>query len=633
MFDKNCKVLASSIITPRFLYTDDKFVVVGRVSIKDEAKNLLFLMNMKAITFLCNPGKSYRVKITGAHDRLRIAGTIALTGQTTWDELLFANDTINGDYELDLNPKISNMIIVYVSNTNQTPNIEVYENRLFIENLIIEEVSETALPIIPNDKLELITNAATMPNIFVDYHPSNIVVSNSYITKSPLFTPEQVSTAVLTILPNTTYQIKIESGSADRWRIAVMNTAIDLNTIPTFASDGDPTSYIIADRIITISDIYEEIVFENTDGVQLFIYASASNQNPNLHVSEYEEYVILNKLLSPDSLPPIPLSKIDGDISAKIPFMETVSQYSSPNLPSVALGQPIYVYDTTISDIYGMFDTLVAENPTYITKTLLGNEPATNLPIYQYEFKPEVVTAGRDNPQPSKTKLPKILVVAGVHGIEKQAVWTVTKFFEDMCSNWQTSDTLEFFRNNVQFKVIPILNAWGYNNNNRLIASGLDLNREFVKTPENMALEALIYKNFIDGNVDADFLFDCHTMWPGKDRNTSWIMSPEGHLDNLSNTVIKILTNKWKKQYPIITYDGLLGQVGDPEYPIKGGMNSIAVVYAYNAGLKNAVWVESADHITYDGEPKAGEMTTNMYVDLFGNILVGAAVSLGASYK
>src|SRR5690606_38402735 len=117
------------------------------------------------------------------------------------------------------------------------------------------------------------------------------------------------------------------------------------------------------------------------------------------------------------------------------------------------------------------YDQMMASNPEYITKTLLGNE-SSGLPIYRYDFLPPI-------PQTSnvEAKLKKILYISGTHGHEKPAPVDGIRFFKDLIENWRTNPILRMLRWNVHFIVIPVLNPYGMTNNTRKNANQVDLNR------------------------------------------------------------------------------------------------------------------------------------------------------------
>lgn len=122
-------------------------------------------------------------------------------------------------------------------------------------------------------------------------------------------------------------------------------------------------------------------------------------------------------------------------------------------------------------------------------------------------------------------------------------------------------------------------------------------------------------------------------MWEGIDRNISWLIPAEYSLYPMGQSIISKLSRKWKKQYPFITYDGLLGYIGNPDY-LPTGDNGQSRNYALRAGVKNAMTLELANRVSYSVEPlRYGELTTNMYVDFLGNTLVALAIKLGANYK
>src|SRR5690606_15233845 len=64
------------------------------------------------------------------------------------------------------------------------------------------------------------------------------------------------------------------------------------------------------------------------------------------------------------------------------------------------------------ANIYAKYDALVSAHPSYIKKTLLGNDGTGALPIYQYEFLPYEASLRASEFE----GLPKVLLTSGAHG-------------------------------------------------------------------------------------------------------------------------------------------------------------------------------------------------------------------------
>ena len=334
-----------------------------------------------------------------------------------------------------------------------------------------------------------------------------------------------------------------------------------------------------------------------------------------------------------------------GEQASGSPYLNTVSLLDSDSIDTFI---PSGAGSLQASTIYSRFDALVSSFPKYVTRTLLGSEATSSLPIYEYAFKPEEISHTvwhlMDGPVFSKLKNKKVLIVAGIHGIEKEGPWSLIHLFERICNDWASSETLEFFRHNIEFRVVPIMNPWGFNNyfrenkpDNPPPNNSWDLNRQWSPTYAGpIQPEVYAVKAFIDNNADADLFIDCHTQENGQGQNTVYFNTPGGNMNKLASSLLRKLTRKWKAQYPIIpaTYDPetgneLMGKIDyntDPAWMIN---------YVYNvANIKNCVLLEAATKVTYESEDGAAKlMTSNIYFDLLANTLVAYAVKFGASYS
>lgn len=132
---------------------------------------------------------------------------------------------------------------------------------------------------------------------------------------------------------------------------------------------------------------------------------------------------------------------------------------------------------TPVSHVYDLYDALVTDYPDYVTRTQIGTTTATDdteaLPIYCYEFKPTLPIDGG-------MELCKILYCTGTHGGEVSPIMVGARFFTDLCKNWRTQDLLKTLRFNCHFKVIPLVNPYGFVMNKKHNENGVNLNRNFT---------------------------------------------------------------------------------------------------------------------------------------------------------
>lgn len=247
----------------------------------------------------------------------------------------------------------------------------------------------------------------------------------------------------------------------------------------------------------------------------------------------------------------------------------------------------------------------------------------TGLPINQYIFSPIEI----ENQSPYPIRKLKMVLTTGVHGYEQGAAWNVANFFQDLCENNQVDKQLEFMNNNVEFLIIPVVNPYGYNNNQRTNSNFVDINRNFDSNwkesvsknlpngyysgefPES-ELSTQIVSDVLRENADAEYFIDCHNISIGYplfylfDRESSTI----------ANSLFTTLTRKWKKDYPQAPQGvEVFGYV-------KGRINSCASDYAISIGHKSLI-IEMPWKIPFS-DKRYDKITTETGIETFGNLLL-----------
>ena len=300
--------------------------------------------------------------------------------------------------------------------------------------------------------------------------------------------------------------------------------------------------------------------------------------------------------------------------------------YASPNLPSVAVGDPIRLMTETYQDLYGVYDDMMTHSPEYITRTLLGNE-VSGLPIYQYHFKPM-------SPDSDVTiKKPKIIIFSGIHANEKMAIWGMAQFLKQVVENWQNDEILEFIRWNMELVVLPLCNPWGISKNSRENFNSVDLNRNFpTKTYQpnfersgefaSSELETQVMVDVIKNNLDADYVVDCHTWINGAEGvNIIWGIGYDQTKPMLHN-LISTLSRKWKKEYEHFPQGETM--FGHTSTRTTAGVRQ----YAHELGFKSMT-VETVDTVYFGGNTvRHDAVNVNTAVDIYGNVLTAIAKNL-----
>lgn len=230
---------------------------------------------------------------------------------------------------------------------------------------------------------------------------------------------------------------------------------------------------------------------------------------------------------------------------------------------SATLGSHLNFNSSTSAQVYQMYDDLMTAHPNHITKQALGDDAWGN-PIALYRFKaPQPVTAQR-------TKMAKVFLTTGVHGMEHVAVLTAYLMFEQMMNNWKSNNLLEVLRNNVEFLIIPVCNPSGYNKYARKNDNGVDINRNFPdgfgwqSTDPASAyyggaapldqLESQYIARVFEENLDIDIMYDFHN-FNGTSAEVHphliWIAAYKGaqYVEHMTQSLVRKLTNHWRDKF------------------------------------------------------------------------------------
>lgn len=166
------------------------------------------------------------------------------------------------------------------------------------------------------------------------------------------------------------------------------------------------------------------------------------------------------------------------------------------------------------------YDPLVSDPPSgvTVTKNIVGRDQTDTYNVYEYDFCPS---------NPKRT----ILITSGLHSYEISAQFGLAYFIKGVYDDNQTDEGLNYIRNNVRVKVIPILNPWGASQFPRKYGNvrGVNPNRNWDAFDQwqgyNPASdewnkkgsapfseqETVNIANWLMANYGADFYIDCHT--------------------------------------------------------------------------------------------------------------------------
>ena len=172
--------------------------------------------------------------------------------------------------------------------------------------------------------------------------------------------------------------------------------------------------------------------------------------------------------------------------------------FGKPNLytPTAITGEDIDA--VTVSDVYSAYDSLVSSYPNFIRRGENVGKDSNDAAIRSYivGFDKPVYALydilNERNYYNSDMENKHILITAGVHGDEKSSVVGVKDFITELLSS--TDDWAVYLKTNYIIHVIPIVNTYGFDNNQRTNKNGDDINRDFTTfaTPEAQAVKRCI---------------------------------------------------------------------------------------------------------------------------------------------
>ncbi|WP_219209224.1 M14 family metallopeptidase [Variovorax boronicumulans] len=143
------------------------------------------------------------------------------------------------------------------------------------------------------------------------------------------------------------------------------------------------------------------------------------------------------------------------------------------NYASTPMAEFKQVLGSSHTMIYGLYDALVAAHPSYVSKTVLGQD-GNGADICRYDFRPPPVETVAQSAQ-----VPKMILISGAHGYEKAGVWAVYLAMKKLCEEWRTHETLETMRWCAHFIVVPIAVPYGWDTHGRRNENGVDVARNF----------------------------------------------------------------------------------------------------------------------------------------------------------
>jgi hypothetical protein len=244
----------------------------------------------------------------------------------------------------------------------------------------------------------------------------------------------------------------------------------------------------------------------------------------------------------------------------------------------------------TPSEVYALYDELLAKYPTYITKQVLGNDAWGNS-ISAYHFTPQLPLSD------AEPKIPKIFLTNGVHGNEKASTLSTYLFVKQMCEKWEEYPLLEALRFNVKFIIIPICNPSGWKLFTRQNANKVDLNRNFPfdwslgtvgdsqygGSEPFSELESQYIARIFEQNKDIDIMYDFHNFHNDNTNNNTFLWIPTANetiVKHVGQNLYSRMTRKWRKELSFIPKEDYF--VGYSSTVLTGSVQN----YAFKKGAR-----------------------------------------------
>lgn len=359
-------------------------------------------------------------------------------------------------------------------------------------------------------------------------------------------------------------KITIRRVVGNRFYLATRNTPNPIEYVQGEYYPNQPTDNII----IRDNSLTEYNFVNNGTAVELWMYAYNGETDPNPNPESVEvlfertESDVVSKdgfRLIADSLKEDAnyakrgytertLEEVEGiALSNSSALKRKVSTLYTPEDVEVFLTRP------PLLDFYAKYDSLMADNPDYISKQVLGQDSQGN-DIVQYTFKPVPVkgTEGRI--------VPKIGIVSGTHGDEKPAAYALYNSLKKIASGWREDKILENLRYNYEFVIIPVVTPSAFIANSRNNINNININRDFPSeaggSPTGREPETQVVMQFLADNLDIDLFVDYHTDGYYPETNEyAYLLTWDEDIREVFRKTLVSLSAEWRATYPSVTQD------------------------------------------------------------------------------
>ena len=428
----------------------------------------------------------------------------------TSDIITFAQDV-----EQEITSKESSIYLVLylASSSNRAENINVNLTALsktYSEYKLKDTVKVNADNIenksITTDKIDdTVANLTLVEN-------DSVITPECYtlglsIQGNSIATNEDLRTLVFELEENCSYNIEIsDTETYSRFRVGVCKGDYNWSNYEYGMIGTNDIGVSMTEMIIT-NDVATSFSYDNSNNNYMLIYLSNTSTTPSLTITKTSSSK---------------LTLLSVELLSKEQILNLLAEYPSNNITvdtcykaTNTLSSCAAITSMIDTDIYNLYDNLVAEFPNYVTKETLG-QTATGLTMYLYKFMPLKAT--------ELAKRKKLFIGAGIHGgTERLNIWATYQFLKDLCENYKKNNYLKKIHQELDIYVIPIINPYGFNNGKRYNSNNVDLNRNhptetwdsYVSNDKGASagseLEIQYYHNVID-NGGFDMIIDMHNM-------------------------------------------------------------------------------------------------------------------------
>lgn len=215
---------------------------------------------------------------------------------------------------------------------------------------------------------------------------------------------------------------------------------------------------------------------------------------------------------------------VENDVEPGKPWNRFGAVYIRPELGSLYTASPGLLVPGTEA-VYEIYDDLMSNHSDYISSESLGQDDFGNEIIEYTAIPPGMVLDGWSEAEAAP---PKIVIVNGTHGNEKESIIGGAILLDGLCNRWKEDERLQRLRWGVQIVFVPVLCPSGVDANTRVNGNGVNLNRNSdafwssggstdpespnYKGPEPLSEpETVISKGLTTRHSDALLHIDWHT--------------------------------------------------------------------------------------------------------------------------